>query len=553
MKKSLLTILFLQVSIALWAQDYHAFQSSGFNADVIADGFGGAAATTSIALDAADFNLMSADFENTLGDPVPDYALPVSGLIDDLALPGLSFQLAGYYENNSLRLENTEDYGSLTFFNPAAATNIYILANTGSGSATLEGAIYFSDGSNQVFSAAVIPDWFFSSALPVVLSGFGRVSRVTDIIENPANNPRFYRYEIAILPENQIKDIVGIDFTKSSTAEGIANIFAVSAKLLGTCPEPTNLTATIQVTNTDAIVGWNSAVIPPAMGYDYYLTQSNDVPDPSQTPTGTTMLTNVTFTDLSIGQHYCVWVRSHCSASELGTWFSVCFTTGQIITPHTGDDIPTLYTLTPSATSENTCPGLLTVHVPDGYHINGVSTAYQMQTASNGWMSEQRSLLVCNTTGNAESTLTSGVGGSTGTYSYNRSDIHIADGAVGNVEFELRAWRTFGGSNCNADYNKVLANSWTVTFTFEPNLATPQFNKGSFIVYPNPTQDLITVATDVMIEKVALFNLLGQEVLQQYSINAKETSFNLSSLPTGKYLLKVTSENGIETKGILKN
>ena len=92
MKKSLLTILFLQVSIALWAQDYHAFQSSGFNADVIADGFGGAAATTSIALDAADFNLMSADFENTLGDPVPDYALPVSGLIDDLALPGLSFQ-----------------------------------------------------------------------------------------------------------------------------------------------------------------------------------------------------------------------------------------------------------------------------------------------------------------------------------------------------------------------------------------------------------------------------------------------------------------------------
>jgi len=84
-------------------------------------------------------------------------------------------------------------------------------------------------------------------------------------------------------------------------------------------------------------------------------------------------------------------------------------------------------------------------------------------------------------------------------------------------------------------------------------LATPQFNKGSFIVYPNPTQDLITVATDVMIEKVALFNLLGQEVLQQYSINAKETSLDLSSLPIGKYLLKVTSENGIETKGILKN
>ena len=176
-----------------------------------------------------------------------------------------------------------------------------------------------------------------------------------------------------------------------------------------------------------------------------------------------------------------------------------------------------------------------------------------MQTASNGWMSEQRSLLVCNTTGNAESALTIGVGGSTGTYNYNRSDIHIADGAMGDVEFELRAWRTFGGSDCNADYNRVLASSWTVTFSYALNLATQHFTKGSFIIYPNPAQDLITVAADVMIEKVQLFNLLGQEVLQQSNINAKETQCNLDFLPTGKYLLKVTSENGIETKGILKN
>ncbi|WP_309641037.1 T9SS type A sorting domain-containing protein [Flavobacterium sp.] len=552
MKKLLLTILFLQVSNFLSAQEYHVFQSSGFNADVIADGIGGAAATTSIALDAGDFTLMSADFENTLGDPVPAYALPVSGLIDDLSLSGLSFQLAGYYENNSLRLENTADLGSLSFFNPAAATNIYILANSGSGTATLDGIIYFSDGSNQPFSGAVIPDWFFSNALPVVLSGFGRVSRTTDIMENPANDPRFYRYDIAILPENQTKDIVAMDFTKSSTAAGIANIFAVSAKLLGTCPEPTSLVAS-DITETSATISWTDAVIVPALGYEYFITTSNNIPTPSTPPSGEANGNSAVMTGLTIGTHYCVWVRSHCSATESGEWFSVCFTTGEISTPYTGSDIPTLYTLTPTASSPNTCPGLLTVHVPYGYHINGVSTAYQMQTASNGWMSEQRSLLVCNTTGNAESALTSGIGGSTGTYSYNRSDIHIADGAVGDVEFELRAWRTYGGSDCNADYNRVLASSWTVTFSYAPNLGTQHFNKGSFIIYPNPSQDLITVATDVMIEKVQLFNLLGQEVLQQNNINAKETQCALGSLPTGKYLLKVISENGVETKGIIKN
>ena len=552
MKKLLLTILFLQISNFLLAQSYHSFQSSGFNADVIADGFGGAAATTTMALDAVDFALISADFENTLGDPVPDYALPVSGLIDDLLLPGLSFQLAGYYENNSLRLENNADFGSLSFVNPSAATNIYILANSGSGSATLDGVIYFSDGSNQVFSGAVIPDWFFSSALPVVLSGFGRVSRTTDIMENPANNPRFYRYEVAILPENQTKDIIGIDFTKSSTAAGIANVFAVSAKLLGTCPEPTSLVAS-DVTETTATVSWTDAVIAPAQGYDYYVTDANEIPTASTTPTGNINASSVSLTNLSIGQQYCVWVRSNCSVTEIGEWFSVCFTTGEIITPYTGSDIPTLYTTTPSTTSLNTCPGVLTVQVPDGYFINGVSTAYQMQTASNGWMSEQRSLLICNTTGNAESALASGVGNLTGTYNYNRSGINIANGVTGTVEFELRAWRTYGGSDCNADFNRILASSWTVTFSYAPNLATQNFKKESVIIYPNPTQDLITVTSDVMVEKVQVFNLLGQEVLQQNNINNRETKCDLGSLPTGKYLLKITSENGVETKGVIKN
>ena len=552
MKKLLLTVLFLQAANLLFAQNYHVFQATGFNADVIANGLGPSALSTSLAIDNSDFNLMSADFQALSGDPMPAYALPLSGLINDATMTGLSFQLADYFGNNSLRLENQSDFGALTFSNPSAATNIYIMANTGSGTATLEGTIYFSDGSNQVFENAVIPDWFFSSALPVVHSGFGRVNRTTDVIENPATDPRFYRYEIAISPSNQTKLITGMDFTKSSSAEGIANIFAVSAKLLGTCPEPTTLVSSA-ITETTATVSWTPAVIPPAEGYDYYVTNNNGIPTVSQTPTGNVSTNLVNITGLSTGQHYCVWVRSNCTDPDLGEWVSTCFTTGEISTPYTGSDIPTLFNFTPDATSSNTCPGILTVHVPAGYHINGVSTSYQMQTALNGWMSEQRSLLVCNTTGTAESDLTSGVGGTTGTYTYNRSDIHIADGAMGDVEFALLAWRTYGGADCNVDYNRVLASSWTVTFSYEPNLKTEDFTKGSFTVYPNPTQDLVTVSANAMIQKVQVFNLLGQEVLQQDSVNAKETQCSLAGLTSGKYLLKITSENGVETKGILKN
>ncbi len=117
MKKLLLFCLCLQASNAAWAQDYQALQASGFNADVIANGVGPAANSTSIALDNADYNLLGADFTAVIGGPLPIAALPVSGLINDANIAGLSFQLAPYSQSNSLRLQDESDFGALTFSN----------------------------------------------------------------------------------------------------------------------------------------------------------------------------------------------------------------------------------------------------------------------------------------------------------------------------------------------------------------------------------------------------------------------------------------------------
>lgn len=214
------------------AQNYEPLQvSSGFSADVIANGIGPAVSSTNGALDNASFCLLAANFQATAASVPPSYALPVSGLLTSPSVANLTFQLADYSANNSLRLADQNDSGILAFTNQVAATNLYFLVTSGSGSSTVNGTITFADNTTQAITAAVIPDWFYSTALPVVISGMGRIGRLDNIIENPANDPRLYQYTVAITAANQSKLVSSVQLTKSSVLEGVANIFAVSAKL----------------------------------------------------------------------------------------------------------------------------------------------------------------------------------------------------------------------------------------------------------------------------------------------------------------------------------
>ncbi|AWA29651.1 hypothetical protein HYN48_05880 [Flavobacterium magnum] len=555
MKKQLLFLLLIPLS-GLYAQDYTPLQvSSGFTADVIADGLNPSAVSTSIAVDAADFNFMSADFQANDGDTPPAYALPVSGLIESTTISGLTYQLAPYYENNSLRIESQDEVGSLTFSNPVMATTLYIMACTGSGQGTIIGNIYFSDGTSQEITPVVVPDWFYSNALPVITSGFGRVNRVNDVIENPAGNPRLYQVEVAILPENQGKLISSMDFTKTSSAQGIVNIFAVSAHVLGSCPSPTEFF--VSSTADGAGISWTPSPIAPASGYDYYYSTDPTEPSDMQNPSGNVnaSTTYVSLSGLGIGQHYYFWVRANCSASDKGTWQLVEFTTGQQETTNPNGDINTSYIDAASITteSENTCPGLLSVEVPAGYKITSTAVAYDMETASNGWKSEQRSILVCNTSGLKEDSISQGTGSSGGIQEYFRDGLSIANDLTGTVEFELRAWRTYGGTDCNPTWNRVVGDTFKVTITYEPLLNTETADVDVFSAYPNPVQNVLTVSAKEALSEVMLYNMLGQEIKHKPGTGAKEITLDTSNLAKGTYIVKAQTASGVKSLNVIKN
>jgi Secretion system C-terminal sorting domain/Ig-like domain CHU_C associated len=473
MKKKLLQLFTVFAAIVTYnsvqAQSYEQLQvSSGFSGDVIANGDGSAFNSSTIGVDNADICFMSTDFKPTPSSTPPAYALPVTGLITSVVTPGLTFQLGPLSGNNSLRAQNQNNGGTLVFSNGVQASRLYVLATSGSGDATISITVNFTDATSQVVPNVLIPDWFFSNALPVASSGFGRVYRNTNVIENPTGDPRLYQYPLELLPGNQLKTIASMQFTKTSSADGSLNVFAVTAELTGTCPSPGGLTAV--ATANAATVSWSPAILVPAGGYDYYYSTSNTAPTETTEPSGNVgpAVNTVGLSNLNTGSLYYAWVRSNCSATDKGPWVMVTFTPGQISATYTSGDISTLFTASePSVTTTTTCPGTLSINVPAGYQIASVATSYTMVTASNGWMSEQRSILRCTTTNTAEAAISSGTGNG-GTMTYNRTGLTFANGATGTVQFELRAWRTYGGSGCNTTWNRVDNNSWTVTVTYSP-------------------------------------------------------------------------------------
>lgn len=74
--------------------------------------------------------------------------------------------------------------------------------------------------------------------------------------------------------------------------------------------------------------------------------------------------------------------------------------------------------------------------------------------------------------------------------------------------------------------------------------------KSGLKIFPNPSLGTITVETPEK-GQLILFNLTGQQILN-LMITGPTTSINLSHLPGGVYLVKITSENKIQVAKVMK-
>jgi hypothetical protein len=178
---------------------------------------------------------------------------------------------------------------------------------------------------------------------------------------------------------------------------------------------------------------------------------------------------------------YDFYVRSICAPGDTSNWSGPITVTTAFQCPanavcvtYTAGDIASDYGFN-SIGQTSTCPGTLSLPIPTGNWITSVDVEYDMTAASGAYMSEQRSWMYCVNTATGEPAVASGSGNTGGIFSYARTGLTFANGAMGNVDIMMHAGRTWGGGGCDASYNKVDSGTWMVIAYHAPapNCITP--------------------------------------------------------------------------------
>ena len=114
-------------------------------------------------------------------------------------------------------------------------------------------------------------------------------------------------------------------------------------------------------------------------------------------------------------------------------------------------------------------------------------------------------------------------------------------------------WRIFNDDIANMNVNTLF----NVLVMETPPVLSAQSNSivaADFSIYPNPVEDVVTISMEENISKVAVFNMLGQEVKNVVPTNvSNELSLDLSELSKGVYLIKISANDNQYSKQFIKN
>ncbi|RXM52725.1 MULTISPECIES: T9SS type A sorting domain-containing protein [unclassified Chryseobacterium] len=568
---------------AMVAQNFQKMPiTSGFTADVIANGVGSSSVSTTTDVDGVSFAFVARDFKLTSTSTALTYGIPADGIINSVvaSTPGLSYQLGDLSANNSLKLNATGDSGTLVFTTPMAAFKLYMLSTSGSGTSAVSATVTFTDNSTQTFSNISLSDWYGGSNYAI--QGIGRINRGNDVLEPNSTNPRLYQTVLNIDAANQAKPIQSVTISKTS-GSGIPNIFAFSADAYTDCIAPTTEAATGVTANT-AQISWTVPASNQTTSYDIYYSPNSAVPASNVNPNHSNVVgTSYALSNLSPSTTYYYWVRANCStATSKSAWsLAKSFTTqcGAIVPSYTNN-----FASFPGLCWANNLTG-----GDPGTGPTGTGTSYWgsrsfLNTSANG-PSASMNLYSSDRTGWLKTvTFNLSAGGykvkfnyGVTTYSGTGSSGMDSDDVVhfmisndgGTTWTILQTWDTNNApSNTSNPYTFDLANYigantvfafygstgsldedldynfYVDDFTVEnTQLSTSEVNKPAkkAVVHPNPFKDILYISDTRDIKSVAVTDTAGRVVK---TVEGSVNELDLSRLNSGLYFVTLYFKDG---------
>ena len=349
-------------------------------------------------------------------------------------------------------------------------------------------------------------------------------------------------------------DSAGFDFTFTFTPVSCFPVLIVNSP-----------TAT---TTTSVTLNWAAATGTPA-SYDVEYGAVGFVQGSGTSVSTATNSVSIT-TGLTASTNYDFYVRSNCGANQ-STWSTVnTFTTAKIL-PYTSN----------FDSSASLIGWVITTNGPGGQGYNATGTAGQAAspgywifgssttTVNNNWLFSPAISLVAgeqvtpsfytrSSTSPRTLRVTVGTNNTPVAQTTVLAALSIASGTVWNLN-TIPAFTApadgiyYFGFNDNSASTATAVNMRLDTFSFTSVLGTNDFLSNNFSVYPNPANNVINFSNNenAIVNLIEMTDMNGR-VVKSFKVNATEGQVSVNDLATGIYMMKISTDQGIATKKIVK-
>jgi uncharacterized protein (TIGR02145 family) len=155
-------------------------------------------------------------------------------------------------------------------------------------------------------------------------------------------------------------------------------------------------------------------------------------------------------------------------------------------------------------------------------------------------------------------------GSGTNTIFLPASGWRLFDGVLETMSANGRYWSS-STNNAYANYFTFNANSLffprdctraiglSVRCVSDEFVGIIEMDNEKILIYPNPTTSELRIESGKLkIENVDIFDVYGRKILSTLSLNSQYTSIDISNLPVGVYIVKISAESGEVIRKIVK-